>query len=151
MQLFHYLWLSDAMSRNRLGSTLGRVMVPYPRAPSHYLTSWLFIKGVLWHLHGSNFTRGMHELNPQHMLGDYTFEIVAASPKGQSSYGQHGAHLGPVGPRWAPLWPHETCYQGWVQRAHYIQDVCMQFVFCCGCIITVSLTIYLRIISLANC
>ena len=27
----------------------------------------------------------------------------------------HGAnmgHLGPVGPRWAPCWPHETCYQG---------------------------------------
>ena len=26
--------------------------------------------------------------------------------------GQHGAHLGPVGPRWAPCWPHEPCYQG---------------------------------------
>ena len=23
-----------------------------------------------------------------------------------------GAHLGPVGPRWAPCWPHEPCYQG---------------------------------------
>ena len=22
----------------------------------------------------------------------------------------HGAHLGPVGPRWAPCWPHEPCY-----------------------------------------
>ena len=26
--------------------------------------------------------------------------------------GQHGGHLGPVGPRWAPCWPHEPCYQG---------------------------------------
>ena len=26
--------------------------------------------------------------------------------------GQHGAHLGPVGPRWAPCWPNEPCYQG---------------------------------------
>ena len=26
--------------------------------------------------------------------------------------GQHGAHLGPVGPRWAPCWPYEPCYQG---------------------------------------
>ena len=26
--------------------------------------------------------------------------------------GQHGAHLGPVGPIWAPCWPHEPCYQG---------------------------------------
>ena len=24
--------------------------------------------------------------------------------------GQHGAHLGPVGPRWAPCRPHEPCY-----------------------------------------
>ena len=23
-----------------------------------------------------------------------------------------GAHLGPVGPKWAPCWPHERCYQG---------------------------------------
>ena len=26
--------------------------------------------------------------------------------------GQHGAHLGPVGPRWAPRRPHEPCYLG---------------------------------------
>ena len=25
---------------------------------------------------------------------------------------QHGAHLGPVGPRWAPCWSHKPCYQG---------------------------------------
>ena len=24
----------------------------------------------------------------------------------------HGAHLGPVGPRWAPFWSHKPCYQG---------------------------------------
>ena len=29
-----------------------------------------------------------------------------------SSWGQYGAHLGPVGPRWAPCWPHGPCYQG---------------------------------------
>ena len=29
----------------------------------------------------------------------------------QSSWGQHGAYQGPVGPRWAPCWPHEPCYQ----------------------------------------
>ena len=23
-----------------------------------------------------------------------------------------GPHLGPVGPRWAPWWPHEPCFQG---------------------------------------
>ena len=33
-------------------------------------------------------------------------------PDSKVHRGQHGAHLGPVGPRWAPCWPHETCYQG---------------------------------------
>ena len=40
------------------------------------------------------------------MLTDY-------SPRLQGSWDQHGAHLGPVSPRWAPCWPHEPCYQGW--------------------------------------
>ena len=26
--------------------------------------------------------------------------------------GLHGAQLGPTGPRWAPFWPNEPCYQG---------------------------------------
>ena len=30
-------------------------------------------------------------------------------PRYQSSWGQHVAHLGSVGPRWAPCWPHEPC------------------------------------------
>ena len=30
----------------------------------------------------------------------------------QGSWGQHGAHLGPVGPRWAPCRPHEPCCLG---------------------------------------
>ena len=43
-----------------------------------------------------------------------TFAIVILNdyPRSQSSWGQHGAHLGSVGPRWAPCWPHEPCYQG---------------------------------------
>ena len=28
------------------------------------------------------------------------------------SWGQHGTHLGPTGPRWAPCWSHELCYLG---------------------------------------
>ena len=35
-----------------------------------------------------------------------------AIPRYQGSRGPHGAHLGPVGPRWAPCGPHEPCYQG---------------------------------------
>ena len=30
----------------------------------------------------------------------------------QGSWVQHGAHLGPTGPRWAPCWPQEFCYLG---------------------------------------
>ena len=33
-------------------------------------------------------------------------------PRWQGSCGQHGAHLCPGGPRWAPLWPYESCYEG---------------------------------------
>ena len=31
-------------------------------------------------------------------------------PWQQGSRSQHGAHLGPTGPRWAPCWPREPCY-----------------------------------------
>ena len=31
-------------------------------------------------------------------------------PDRKSSWGQHGAHLGPTGPRWAPCWLRELCY-----------------------------------------
>ena len=31
--------------------------------------------------------------------------------------GQHGAQLGPVGPRWAPCCPHELCYLGYCIRS----------------------------------
>ena len=33
-------------------------------------------------------------------------------PWEQGFWGQHGAHLGPTGPRWAPCWPREPCYLG---------------------------------------
>ena len=38
--------------------------------------------------------------------------ILVSYPRWQGSWGQYGAHLGPVGPRWAPCWPHEPCYKG---------------------------------------
>ena len=28
------------------------------------------------------------------------------------TWGLHGAHLRPTGPRWAPCWPHDPCYLG---------------------------------------
>ena len=40
-------------------------------------------------------------------------------PRYQDSWGQHGAHLCPVGPRWTPFWPHESWYQG---QSYFIRD-----------------------------
>ena len=36
-------------------------------------------------------------------------------------------HLGPVGPRWAPCWPHEPSYQG--LGAYLWYDQCHEFSF----------------------
>ena len=41
-----------------------------------------------------------------------TFRWYVIFPRYQGSWGQHGAHLGPVGPRWTPCWSHEPCYLG---------------------------------------
>ena len=33
-----------------------------------------------------------------------------------------GVHLGPIGPRWAPCWPHEPCYRGcfsWIRLSSW--------------------------------
>ena len=38
----------------------------------------------------------------------YWFALL---PRYQDSWGPHKAHLGHVGPRWAPCWLHEPCYQ----------------------------------------
>ena len=39
----------------------------------------------------------------------YKFHHNFCTPWKQGSWGQHGAHLGPAGPRWAPCRPHEPC------------------------------------------
>ena len=48
------------------------------------------------------------------IVEDFTMYLlqVPTLPWWQGSGGQHGAHLGPTGPRWAPCWPHELCYLG---------------------------------------
>ena len=66
--------------------------------------------------------------------------IVTCIPRSQSSLGQHGAHLGPVGPRWAPCWPHEPCYQGCSAFiCHSCRSVLNHLGFCLGfCADTIS-------------
>ena len=38
--------------------------------------------------------------------------VMFIFPNSKSSRGPHGAHLGHVGPKWAPCWLHEPCYEG---------------------------------------
>ena len=101
---------SDAIWKNRSGSTLAQVMSCFLTAPSHYLKRfWLIIKGVLWHPPESNFTSA-HELNPKNrrlsakdvtpllthwsyvflalnhrnVFKDYTSKIITISPRGHN-------------------------------------------------------------------
>ena len=53
----------------------------------------------------------------------------------QGSWGQHGAHLGPTGPRWAPWWPHELCYLGrnwqkYVLTEYVLSSMCLSLKEC---------------------
>ena len=63
-------------------------------------------------------------------------------PRYQSSWGRNGAHLGPVGPRWAPYWPHDPFYLGnhgictlfckiASQRIYFVAEYRMETLFCC--------------------
>ena len=54
----------------------------------------------------------LFKYKPCSNTSSYGFRSWIYIPRSQGSCGQHGAHLGPVGPRWAPCWPHEPCYQG---------------------------------------
>ena len=47
-----------------------------------------------------------------HNVGSCCLLFANKRRRWQSPRGQHGAHLGPVSPRWAPCWAHEPCYQG---------------------------------------
>ena len=58
------LWPSDAIWRQRPGSTLAQVMACCLTAPSHYLNQcWLIISEVQWHSYWGNFTRDASSIN----------------------------------------------------------------------------------------
>ena len=44
---------------------------------------------------------------------------LAWVPWWQGSWGQHGAHMGPTGPIWAPCWPHGLCYLGYFDESRF--------------------------------
>ena len=64
---------------------------------------------VIWLICLYYLDSSVNDVNP--MNGDPSDLRTCICLK-QGSWGQHGAHLGPTGPRWAPSWPHELCYLG---------------------------------------
>ena len=61
---FNFLGPSDAIWRQRSGSTLAQVMACCLMAPSHYLNQcWLIIRKVEWHSSKGKFTRDTSAIN----------------------------------------------------------------------------------------
>ena len=64
------------------------------------------------HKHGllSTLTTAMEARVTLLMEWNFRVDLSGEAPDSKVPWGQHGAHLGPTGPRWAPCWPHEFCY-----------------------------------------
>ena len=63
-QWVNSLWPSDAIWRQRSGSTLAQVIACCLTAPSHYLNQcWLIISKVWWHSSDGNITRDVSFMN----------------------------------------------------------------------------------------
>ena len=76
------LWPSDAIWRQRSGSTLAHVMACCLTAPSHFLNQcWLIISKVQWHLSEGNFTIDTSAINHLNKLENNLFSLK--SPRGQ--------------------------------------------------------------------
>ena len=61
------------------------------------------------------------------MYGIQLCHDLQITPWQQGSWGLHGAHLGPTGPRSAPCWPRDPCYLG---ICNISQDMFKHFVLC---------------------
>ena len=82
--MFNSLWPSDAIWRQRSGSTLAQVMACCLTAPSHYLTQcWLIISKVQWHSFKGKFTRHTSAINHWNYLENWVPKISFKFPRGQ--------------------------------------------------------------------
>ena len=82
--LFNSLWPSDAIWRQKTGSTLARVMVCCLAEPSHYLNQcWLITSKVQWHSCEGNVARDTSTSNYLNQVEKYLIEISFKSPRGQ--------------------------------------------------------------------
>ena len=85
-----------------------------PEACLFHFNPYSIEETYLWCLQIGQYYKRMqfHPKNTYKFHHVLHFICLYKPPRWQSSLGQHGSHLGPVGPRWAPCWPHDPCYQG---------------------------------------
>ena len=82
--LFNSLPPSDAIGRQRSGSTLAQVMACCLMTPSHYLNQcWLIISKVEWHSSKGKFTRDTPAINHWNYLENLIPKISFKFPRGQ--------------------------------------------------------------------
>ena len=79
-----------------------------------------------------------------HFIKNYTepkfYEIHIGGIQEPTPYSKvHGANMGPVGPRWAPCWPQESCYQGLSDVHIYI---CTSFAYLSAIYLTMGMNIH---------
>ena len=75
-----------------------------------WICIWIWIP---WTGHSCRFVGRLQPVRAQ-------LDDLMPLPWEQGLWGQHVAHLGPTGPRWAPCWPHGPCYLG--SRLHWRQN-----------------------------
>ena len=70
------LWPSDAIWRDRYGSTLPQVVACYLRPPNHYLSQWcLLISKIPWHSPDSNVTGNAAATALYNEVENYTLQL----------------------------------------------------------------------------
>ena len=75
---------SDAIWRQRSGSTVAQVMACCLMAPSHYQNQcWLIISKVEWHSSKGNFTRDTSAVNHWNCLKNWVPKMSFKFPRGQ--------------------------------------------------------------------
>ena len=86
--------------------------------------NWLSYLTSLVSRYSTEHTRG-HSLVTNVRSGFYNLFLsylhiyTGISSRYKGSWGQHGDHLGPTRPRWAPCWPHELCYLGLQSKCYH--------------------------------
>ena len=117
----------SCQSRHYMQSKLWLLMLYYQRL--HHFTQLLLNLNLnvrvlsIWYI--DDVSHLVNRFNVIYKIsGLITFPVTRIKnvPWQQGSWGQHWAHLGPTGPRWAPCWPHKPCSLGHVGALRHYSD-----------------------------